>query len=248
MPHRCFQIEQLRQRSPNAQQDSLQNVNLAVHAGDKYGIFGPNGAGKTTLISILCGIIDATEGTVSYLKDQEKVDFLTIQPHIGFVPQEYALYQELSPVQNLMYFGALYNLSKATLNQRIPEILSILGLAHVAKQKVSTFSGGMKRRVNLAIGIIHQPTILFLDEPTVGVDVQSKVAILKFLNELNEAGTTIVYTSHHLSEAQEFCNRIAMIDQGKIIMEGELKQLLTEHHVGNLKELFIKFTGEAYRD
>lgn len=248
MPHRCIQIEQLRQRYPNAQRDSLQDIHLSVHTGDKYGIFGPNGAGKTTLISILCGIIKATEGTVRYLKNQEKVDFPTIQPHIGFVPQEYALYQELSPIQNLMYFGALYNLSKVTLQQRIPEVLSILGLAHVAKHKVSTFSGGMKRRVNLAIGIIHEPTILFLDEPTVGVDVQSKVAILKFLNALNDAGTTIVYTSHHLSEAQEFCNRIAMIDQGKILMEGDLSQLLTKHCVDNLKELFIKFTGEAYRD
>lgn len=248
MPHHCIQIEQLHQRYLKAQQDSLQNINLTVHTGDKYGIFGPNGAGKTTLISILCGIIEATEGTVCYLKDQKKVDFRAIQPHIGFVPQEYALYQELSPIQNLMYFGALYNLSKAALKQRIPEILNVLGLSHVAKHKISTFSGGMKRRVNLAIGIIHQPTILFLDEPTVGVDVQSKVAILKFLNVLNEAGTTIVYTSHHLSEAQEFCNRIAMMDQGKIIMEGDLKELLIDHHVDDLKELFIKFTGEAYRD
>ena len=248
MPHRCIQIEQLKKRYPNATRDSLQDINLAIHTGDKYGIFGPNGAGKTTLISILCGIIKATEGEVRYLKDQTKVDFPAIQPHIGFVPQEYALYQELSPVQNLRYFGALYNLSKATLDQRIPELLSTLGLAHVAQHKVSTFSGGMKRRVNLAIGIIHRPTILFLDEPTVGVDVQSKVAILKFLNELNAAGTTIVYTSHHLSEAQEFCNRIALIDQGKIIMEGDLTQLLAQHEADNLKDLFIQFTGEAYRD
>lgn len=248
MPHHCIEIEQLHKRYTKAKQDSLTDISFAIPTGDKYGIFGPNGAGKTTLISILCGIIEASGGTVRYLKNGHNVGFKTIQQHIGFVPQEYALYQELTPVQNLFYFGALYNLSKAHLDQRIPEILSTLGLAHVSDHKVSTFSGGMKRRVNLAIGVIHEPDILFLDEPTVGVDVQSKVAILKFLNQLNAKGTTIVYTSHHLSEAQEFCNRIALIDQGHIIMEGELDHLLAKHESNHLKDLFIQFTGEAYRD
>ena len=123
-----------------------------------------------------------------------------------------------------------------------------MGLSKVAKEKVQTYSGGMKRRINLAIGIIHQPTILFLDEPTIGVDVQSKVAILRFLNELNQQGTTIVYTSHHLAEAQEFCNRIALIDQGQIILKGAMTDLLQTHQAADLKSLFIQFTGEEYRD
>lgn len=248
MPNRCIQIENLNKRYPKAAIDSLKAVNLTINRGDKYGILGPNGAGKTTLISILCGIIKASSGTVRYLKGTKKVDYQAIQSTIGFVPQEYALYQELTPVQNLSYFGALYNLSKETIEERIPKILSILGLSHVSNNRVETFSGGMKRRVNLAIGIIHEPSILFLDEPTVGVDVQSKVAILKFLNQLNKQGTTIIYTSHHLSEAQEFCNRIALIDQGNIILQGPMESVLQDHDAKDLKDLFLHYTGEAYRD
>lgn len=248
IPNHCIQIKNLHKRYPGAKKDSLQGINLTINRGDKYGILGPNGAGKTTLISILCGIIKASSGGVHYLKGTEKIDYQAIQSIIGFVPQEYALYQELTLMQNLSYFGALYNLSKDTIQERIPKILSILGLTHVMNSRVETFSGGMKRRVNLAIGIIHEPSILFLDEPTVGVDVQSKVAILKFLNQLNDQGTTIIYTSHHLSEAQEFCNRIALIDQGNIILEGSMESVLQDHNAQNLKELFLHFTGEAYRD
>lgn len=248
MPNNGIKIKNLAKRYEGATIDSLQNVSLTISAGDKYGILGPNGAGKTTLISILCGILEASSGLVEYRFDGKVVDYKTIQAKIGFVPQEYALYQELTAVQNLEYFGAMYNLNKQEIAQRTYEILKTLGLSSVAHKKIQTFSGGMKRRVNLAIGIIHQPSILFLDEPTVGVDVQSKVAILRFLNELNEQGTTIIYTSHHLSEAQEFCNRIALIDQGKIIIKGDLKSLLKEHQAVDLKSLFIAFTGEEYRD
>ncbi|WMX14611.1 MULTISPECIES: ABC transporter ATP-binding protein [unclassified Aureispira] len=248
MSFNCIQIEEVSKRYKGAAKDSLKKVSLTIQTGDVYGILGPNGAGKTTLISILCGIIEASGGHVLYRDNNEEVNFQGIQPKIGFVPQEYALYQELTPVQNLEYFGALYNLSKEKIAARTTEILDVLGLSRVAHQRVETFSGGMKRRVNLAIGIIHEPSILFLDEPTVGVDVQSKVAILKFLNHLNAMGTTIIYTSHHLSEAQDFCNRIALIDQGEIIMKGEMETLLSTHAAKDLKSLFIQFTGEEYRD
>jgi ABC-2 type transport system ATP-binding protein len=244
----CIQIENLSKRYDGASIDSLKGVNLEISSGDKYGVLGPNGAGKTTLISILCGIFEESSGNVKYLDEGQDANFKRMQSKIGFVPQEYALYQELTPIQNLEYFGAMYNLSKNVIAKRSHEILEILGLSKVMHNKVQTFSGGMKRRVNLAIGIIHEPSILFLDEPTVGVDVQSKVAILKFLNELNKQGTTIVYTSHHLSEAQEFCNRIALIDQGEIIIKGEIDSLLETHQAKDLKSLFIQFTGEEYRD
>jgi len=248
MQDNCIQIEQLTKRYASANVDSLKGVSLNIKAGDKYGILGPNGAGKTTLISIICGILEASTGQVRYWDKEVEVPFQGIQSKIGFVPQEYALYQELTPVQNLEYFGALYNLSAKKIAKRTTEILEILGLNHVRNNRVQTFSGGMKRRINLAIGVLHEPSILFLDEPTVGVDVQSKVAILKFLNQLNEKGTTIIYTSHHLSEAQEFCNEIALIDQGKIILQGGMDELLTTHQVADLKSLFIQFTGEEYRD
>ncbi len=248
MSDSCLKIEDVAKRYPGESKDILRNINLEIKVGDKFGILGPNGAGKTTLISILCGLIDASAGNVYYWDYKDGIDFSIIQQKIGFVPQEYAFYQELTPVQNLEYFGAMYRLSAAEIATRTSEILKILGLSDVQHKKVSAFSGGMKRRMNLAIGIIHQPSVLFLDEPTVGVDIQSKMAIMRFLNELNDKGTTIIYTSHHLDEAQEFCNEIALIDNGRIIIKGKTKALLEENNAKDLKGLLINFTGESYRD
>lgn len=243
-----IQIENVTKRYKSAQEDSLSRVNLQINESDVYGLLGPNGAGKTTLISILCGIIPPSQGNISYYINGTEISSHERRSRLGFVPQEYAFYQELTPKQNLDYFGAMYNLSKAELSVRIDELLEELGLTKVANKEVSKFSGGMKRRVNLAIGLIHQPAILFLDEPTVGVDVQSKNAIIKYLEEINKAGTTIVYTSHHMSEAEEFCNRIALIDHGKVVAEGGMSDLLAGNDASSLQDLFIKLTGEEYRD
>ncbi|HNP17065.1 MAG TPA: ABC transporter ATP-binding protein [Fulvivirga sp.] len=244
----CIKIEQLTKRYSGSTQDSLGGVDLTIALGDKFGILGPNGAGKTTLISILCGIIEQTSGQVYYWNNDPHVKVQSIQQKMGYVPQEYAFYDELTPLQNLEYFAAMYKLSSSVIAARSKELLDILGLTEVMNKKVATFSGGMKRRLNLAIGIIHEPTVLFLDEPTVGVDVQSKMAIMRLLDQLNEQGATIIYTSHHLDEAQEFCNRIALIDHGNIITKGETVQLLKEHNAKDLKELLINLTGESYRD
>lgn len=241
-------IDQLYKRYEKSADYTLENISLTVNRGDVFGLLGPNGAGKTTLISILCGIIPQTSGTVTYYGKSGEISAAERRSVIGFVPQEYAFYQELTPRQNLDYFGALYNLSKAEVLKRREHLLNILGLSKFADNKVGTFSGGMKRRVNLAIGMIHEPEILFLDEPTVGVDVQSKNAIIRYLQDVNATGTTIVYTSHHMSEAEEFCNRICMVDHGKVIAQGELTGLMTAHGSENLQSLFIKLTGEAYRD
>lgn len=247
MVESCINIHHLKKRYPGEEKFTLQDIDLNINVGEKYGILGPNGAGKTTLISILCGLMEQSHGEVAYWgKTVSGMD--EIQKKIGFVPQEYAFYNELSPVQNIQYFGAMYGLDASTIRNRTTDILQVLGLAEVKNKKVGKFSGGMKRRVNLAIGIIHQPSVLFLDEPTVGVDIQSKMAILRFLNELNEKGTTIIYTSHHLDEAQEFCTHIALIDNGKIITHGETDALLKQHNSNDLKDLLITFTGESYRD
>ncbi len=243
-----IEIENITKRYKSAQEDSLRDVNLRVEEGDVFGLLGPNGAGKTTLISILCGIIPPTSGNVNYYIAGEKISESSRRNRVGFVPQEYAFYQELTPRQNLDYFGAMYNLSKKELVPRIDELLEALGLSKSGDKKVGTFSGGMKRRVNLAIGLIHKPSILFLDEPTVGVDVQSKNAIIKYLQETNRAGTTIIYTSHHMSEAEEFCNRIALIDHGRVIVQGALQALMVQNDSSSLQSLFIKLTGEEYRD
>jgi len=244
----CIHIDHTSYKYKSASENSLSDVSLTINQSDVFGLLGPNGAGKTTLISILCGIMAPSSGRVNYYNNRAEISDVNRRNFIGFVPQEYAFYQELTPRQNLDYFGAMYNLPKTKLVSRREELLEVLGLSKVADKKVETFSGGMKRRVNLAIGIIHEPGILFLDEPTVGVDVQSKNAIIRYLQEINNLGTTIVYTSHHMSEAEEFCNRIALIDNGRVIAKGVLADLLVENGVGNLQTLFIKLTGEAYRD
>lgn len=226
---------------------SLDGIDFTVSKGEIVGIFGPNGAGKTTLISILCSILDPTFGSVVYHLNGEKSP-REIRSSLGFVPQDFSFFPELTAKQNLSYFGNLYDLEKEELVQKIDELLQKVGLFHVKNQKVSTFSGGMKRRLNLIISLLHNPSILFLDEPTVGVDVQSKIAIMTLLQELNRQGTTIIYTSHHLKEAEEFCNQIILIDHGKIIANAALPDLLNKHEVSNLEDLILKLTGTLLRD
>jgi ABC-2 type transport system ATP-binding protein len=244
----AIEIQQVSQKYKSASENTLTDISLDVKDSDVFGLLGPNGAGKTTLISILCGIIPHSSGRVQFYNNSVAVSAEEKRSLIGFVPQEYAFYHELTARQNLDYFGAMYNLKNADLETRREELLEVLGLVKSADKPVGTFSGGMKRRVNLAIGIIHRPGILFLDEPTVGVDVQSKNAIIRYLQQLNKSGTTIVYTSHHMSEAEEFCNRIALIDHGRVIAQGGLSELKTANLVNDLQALFIKLTGEAYRD
>ena len=238
----CIQIQDLYKKYNKAENYSLEGINLRINSGSKFGILGPNGAGKTTLISIICNIIPPSSGSVSFEKGNN------IKQHLGFVPQDYAFYPQLSPVQNMEYFGALYNLSKENIAFRIQQLLGTLGLESVADKKVNTFSGGMKRRVNLGIGMLHNPSILLLDEPTVGVDVQSRHAIMQLLNEINAQGTTIIYTSHHLKEAEDFCDHIALIDHGKIIANDSTSSLLKTHQSDDLESLFIDLTGTEYRD
>jgi ABC-2 type transport system ATP-binding protein len=244
----CIQIDNVSKKYKNAQENSLTAVSIQIRRSDVFGLLGPNGAGKTTLISILCGIIPPTSGNVSYFINGKTLTEPERKSNVGFVPQEYAFYQELTPRQNLDYFGAMYNIPKTKLAERREHLLQVLGLTKAGDDKVETFSGGMKRRINLAIGIIHEPEILFLDEPTVGVDVQSRNAIIRYLQSLNQTGTTIIYTSHHMSEAEEFCKNIALIDHGKVIAEGDIEVLKNEHNVPSLQSLFINLTGDAYRD
>jgi len=248
MQDAIIEIKSLVKWFKKADQPSLDGIDLMILKGEKFGFFGPNGAGKTTLISILCNILQPTSGGVFYSFEGRPYSIQQILPTIGFVPQDFAFYPELTPVQNLTYFGALYMVPKNELKDKIDQLFDTLGLDHVRNKKISTFSGGMKRRINLAIGLINDPKILFLDEPTVGVDVQSKVAIITLLEDLNKKGTTIIYTSHHLKEAEDFCDRIALMDDGKIIAIDNLQNLLTQNEVGNLEDLLIKLTGKTLRD
>ncbi|HEY9001485.1 MAG TPA: ABC transporter ATP-binding protein [Mucilaginibacter sp.] len=223
-------------------------LNLKVKKGERFGLFGPNGAGKTTLLSLMTGLLSADSGTITLLGHDVRKKNHDVNRLIGFVPQDFSYYQELSPVENLEFFGAWSGLSKQQIKTRTDELLHILGLENVRNKQVDKFSGGMKRRVNLAIGVIHNPAILILDEPTVGVDVQTRHAIINYLMELNKNGTTLIYTSHQLSEAEGLCEEVALIDVGKIITQDSLTHLLKEHRQDSLEDLFLSLTGKEYRN
>ena len=221
----------------------IKHMNLEIEAGESFGLFGPNGAGKTTLMHLMTGLLSPQEGSISIMGKEVKKHDKSFTRHFGFVPQDFSFYQELSPAENLEFFGAWAGLHKSRIKQRTTELLEVLSLADVRNKPVAKFSGGMKRRVNLAIAVMHEPGILFLDEPTVGVDVETRHAIINYLRQLNAAGTTLVYTSHQLNEAEELCNKIALINRGRIIVNDYLEQLLKTHQEDGLEGLFISLTG-----
>ncbi|HMR47506.1 MAG TPA: ABC transporter ATP-binding protein [Bacteroidia bacterium] len=232
----------------NTENVVLSNFNLNVKKGEVFGVFGPNGAGKTTLLSLITGILKLQSGAISILGKDAFTQRKGINQLVGYVPQDFAFYEELSALENLRFFGAMYGLKGKSLDRRSNELLGVFGLMHVAERQVREFSGGMKRRLNIAIGLLHEPQLLILDEPTVGVDVQSRLAILRYLKKINSEGTTIIYTSHLLKEAEEFCNRIALIDMGQVVVVDTLANLLLQNQCKSLEEVFIKLTGKSYRD
>lgn len=226
----------------------ISDLSLQIKKGDRFGIFGPNGAGKTTLMSLMTGLLSYSSGSLQLLGNEIKSHRNKIKTLFGFVPQDFSFYHELSPAENMEFFGAWAGLNKKQIKAKTDELLAILSLSHVRNEQVKNFSGGMKRRVNLAIAVMHEPDILFLDEPTVGVDVQTRYAIIGYLKSLNEKGTTLVYTSHHLKEAEDLCKTVAMIDEGKIIVHDSLQNLLKDREQDGLEGLFLNLTGRAYRD
>ncbi|MBC8883393.1 ABC transporter ATP-binding protein [Flavobacterium piscinae] len=249
MKKSIIHIDQLFKKYKDADDFSINNLNLIIEEKEIFGLLGPNGAGKTTLLSVLCGLIKPTSGKFSINDLSYQNNATEIKKLMGVVPQEYALYPTLTARENLLYFGSMYGLKGKELKSKLELSLEHLGLLKFADKKVETFSGGMKRRVNLIAGILHNPLILFLDEPTVGVDVQSKNVIIDYLKELNSKGTTIIYTSHHLVEAQDFCTQIAIIDRGKIFAQGTPKQLIAQtENASNLEDVFISLTGKELRD
>ncbi|WP_257668365.1 ABC transporter ATP-binding protein [Parapedobacter tibetensis] len=244
-----IRVGDLSKRYAGSGRYALNKLSLSIAKNEIFGLLGPNGAGKTTLISILCGMVKPTSGELWFDSMPYRQHRRRIQQQIGVVPQEYALYPTLTATENLYYFGSLYGLRSSDLKQRIADGLERVGLSDFAKRPIKTFSGGMQRRVNILAGILHQPHVLFLDEPTVGVDVHSKEVIMKLLKELNTQGTTIIYSSHHLNEAQQFCTKIAIIDEGKIIVEGQPQQLISAvAGATTLENVFIHLTGSQLRD
>ncbi|MFN7097266.1 MAG: ABC transporter ATP-binding protein [Gammaproteobacteria bacterium] len=244
-----IQIENLTKQYPGAKDLALRGLSLSVNKGEFFGLLGPNGSGKTTTISILCGLVQPTSGHISVAGHKIPGHLNAIKPLIGLVPQDIALYPTLTFVENLRFFGRLYGLPGKLLRQRIEQCIEIAGLNNFATKMVKTYSGGMKRRANLAAGLLHQPQIIFLDEPTVNVDPQSRNVIFDILQTINQNGTTIIYTTHYLEEAQQFCHRVAIIDQGKVICQ-DTPQHLIQQNVGSrdLGEVFLNLTGKQLRD
>jgi len=197
----------------------------------------------------LSGWLRYQTGSVKVDQLELKTNRNTVKKKFGLVPQEIALYPTLTAKENLLYFGRIYGLNRPVLAERVNGYLNQFGLSAAANQKVNTFSGGMKRRTNLIAGVLHNPQILFLDEPTVGIDVQSRTVILDYLKELNSNGTTIIYTSHHLDEAEQLCNHVTIVDHGKKIAEGPPGELISQNpQAENLEELFLQLTGRELRD
>ena len=211
---------------------AVDGVSFHIAPGETYGLLGPNGAGKTTTISMAVGLARRDGGNV--LVEGEPLDpgSVELKGRIGLVPQEVAIYPDLTARENLRFFGRLYGMPRAALNRRIDDVLQIIGLADRADERTDRFSGGMKRRLNIGIGLLHTPRLLVLDEPTVGVDPQSRNAILESVERLSGEGTAVLYTTHYMEEAERLCDRIGIIDQGQIKAEGtrrELVQIVGEH-------------------
>jgi ABC-2 type transport system ATP-binding protein len=206
--------------------NALKNVSLNIQRGEFFGLLGPNGAGKTTLMNIIIGFLEADSGKVTIDGEIISSQNIQLRRKIGYVPQDISLYLELSAYQNLKIFGEFYNLGIKKLEEKIDSVLELVQLTDRKKDAVKDFSGGMKRRLNLAASLLHDPEIVLCDEPTVGVDPQSRNAIFEMLNELNKAGKTIVYTTHYMEEAERLCSRLAIIDNGDVIAQGTLIELI----------------------
>jgi len=204
---------------------ALNDVSFHIRQGEFFGLLGPNGAGKTTTISIMSTIVAPDKGSVTIAGHDLVKEPTLCKRNIGVVPQEIALYNELSAYDNLLFWGSLYGVPSAELKKRIDTTLDLFGLFDRRNDKVKTYSGGMKRRINIASALLHQPKVLFMDEPTVGIDPQSRNLIFEVVEKLHKQGMTIVYTTHYMEEAERFCDRIAIIDKGQIIAQGSLEEL-----------------------
>jgi len=250
-----LKIEALSFRYAGGDEPVLREVSLAIPSGGIFGLLGPNGAGKTTLISILCGQLRAQSGRIS-------VDGLALEElrrrepaALGLVPQELAFYPMLTCAENLRFFGGVQGLAGARLRERVGAVAAFARIENVLARRAGQLSGGLRRRLNLAIGLLTEPRILLLDEPTVGVDPQSRAFLLESIRALAAAGRTIVYTSHYMEEVEALCDHVAIIDAGRVLREGALAELLrdeaavvTVRQGRSLEQLFMHLTNRSLRD
>ena len=205
---------------------AVRGISFQIAQGENYGLLGPNGAGKTTAIQMITGVLAADGGRVTVCGKELTTRTTTVKSHIGWVPQEIALYDRLSARENLAFFGRMQGLSGKPLATRVSEVLELTGLVDRAGDKTIKFSGGMRRRLNIGIGLLHQPDLLILDEPTVGVDIQSRTSILDQVAEMTSLGMAVLYTTHYIEEVEKLCQRVGIIDHGELIAEGTRAELV----------------------
>jgi ABC-2 type transport system ATP-binding protein len=237
-----IRIEQVDKIYKGSSEYAVKNMSLTVKPGEVYGLLGTNGAGKTTTFSMLCGLFPPTSGSIHINGYSVKSELSKIKQNLGVVPQNIALYPTLTGRENLSFFGSMYGLKRPHLKERINTCMESFELSKHADKKVKHYSGGMKRKINLIAGILHEPELILLDEPAVGIDAHSRLEIMEQLKTINRNGATIVYTSHYLEEAEKFCTEIAIIDEGKLIINGKPEALIKENNCTNLEALFFKLT------
>jgi ABC-2 type transport system ATP-binding protein len=227
---------------------AVDGINLQVSKGELFGLLGPNGAGKTTIINILCGLIKPTTGSAKVGGYDVQKETGRVKDLIGVCPQETAIYPYLTGAENVELFGNLHVMNKEMLKTRRDMLLEKLGLTQDAKRRAEKYSGGMKRRLSLILALIHDPRVAFLDEPTVAMDPQSRHAVWDFIKDLKKDDKTIILTTHYMEEAEEICDRVGIIDHGKLIALGSPEELISKNKVKNLEEVFIKLTGRKIRE
>jgi ABC-2 type transport system ATP-binding protein len=224
---------------------AVDGVGFEIAAGETYGLLGPNGAGKTTTISMVAGILEPDAGRVTVAGRPMSTGAAPAKAAVGLVPQDVALYADLTAVENLRFFGRLQGLSGRRLAERIAAVLEVVGLADRGNEPLQSYSGGMRRRANIAVGLLHEPSLLILDEPTVGVDPQSRNQILESIETLGGAGLAVLYTTHYMEEAERLCDRVGIIDAGRIVAEGTRRELVAR--VGQHDRLVVSASGDLER-
>ena len=227
---------------------AIDNLSLVINSGELFGLLGPNGSGKTTTINCLSGLVKPTKGRMRVAGFDVETETQRVRQLLGVSPQETAVYSYLSGRENIELFGSLYSIPKDQLKQNMDYVIEKVGLAEDAKRRVGKYSGGMKRRVNMAMALVQDPKIVFLDEPTVTMDPQSRRATWDFIRELRTKGKTIILTTHYMEEAEELCDRIGIIDHGKLIELGTPAELKSKHGAKTLEDVFINITGRRIRE
>jgi ABC-2 type transport system ATP-binding protein len=245
----AVRLSSLTKQYPKSPKRAVSDLSFEIQEGSVFGLLGPNGAGKSTTVMMLCGLMRPDSGSISVFGLDVMENGVDIRKRIGVAPQEIALFPTLTAYENLFYFGRMYGMKASDIRNQIKKYLAVFGLSEKGNKIVSTFSGGMKKRLNLIAALLHHPTLIILDEPTAGVDVQSRNMILDFLDTLKREGTTIIYSSHVLEEVERICSHLGIIDEGKLITTGTRSSIMQAHEdCKNLEQVFLKLTGKNIRD